>query len=67
MAAIKVSIIMSQIQNAPSGEMELYQQDWVGESLEIWLDAVEDLGVFEMNSRDKIVFGRKKGIATCIS
>ncbi len=43
----------------PSFETDLYKQEWLGEYLEIWLDAVEDLGVFEMNYGDKKSVGKK--------
>lgn len=44
---------------APSFEMDLYKQEWMGEVLEIWLDAVEDLGVFAMNIADLKSVGKR--------
>lgn len=43
----------------PSFETDLYKQEWLGEVLEIWLDAVEDLGVLKMNYADLKSVGKR--------
>ena len=51
----------------PSYDEDLYQAEWLGESLEQWLDAIEDMGAFELSVGEEKALKRKKGIMRCMS
>jgi len=51
----------------PSFETELYEQELLEQDIENWLDAIEDIGVFEMRHAEKKTFGKRTKLeAECI-
>jgi hypothetical protein len=51
---------------APARE-DLYKQDWLGESLEVWLDKIEDTGLWSLQTGEEKVFGKRKVLIKCTS
>lgn len=43
----------------PNFETDLYQQEWLGDELENWLDAIEDIGVFDLEFGENKTAGKR--------
>lgn len=46
--------------------IDLYKEDWLGEDLEVWLDSVEDTGLWKLKAGESMIHGKSKISIKCL-